>query len=271
MPHHPTACLTISLHASPSHCVPPRASSSHRVPTPVPSPHHPVVLCPLLSLPDPSVATSAPCRLHSAAKRSTKRQPWISNAHSWSTLLATSKYSQDSRSGFSEPSLPSRAPLQSPQRSRLCSTPLQQPNWEEQPREAPPCQSPPRECLSVSSTNTLAKINYLIIVVNPTQPLRLVKVSLSPPSSASPSIPSSSSTSPLSLACTWVAPLPAVWVCRGTAMAAQVSPAAKAVAALPALPAGARSACVVGVSVGGGVAATQAAQGALERVAEQVQ
>ncbi|CAI5485360.1 unnamed protein product, partial [Closterium sp. Naga37s-1] len=50
-------------------------------------------------------------------------------------------------------------------------------------------------------------------------------------------------------------------------MAAQVSPAAKAVAALPALPAGARSACVVGVSVGGGVAATQAAQGALVRVA----
>ncbi|CAI7884733.1 unnamed protein product, partial [Closterium sp. NIES-54] len=136
--------------------------------------------------------------------------------------------------------------------------------------------------LSVSSTNTLAKINYLIIIISPTQPLRLVKVSLSPPSSASPSIPSTSSsssysptsstssTSPLSLACTWVAPLPSVWVCRGTAMAAQVSPAAKAVAALPALPAGARSACVVGVSVGGGVAVTQAAQGALVRVAEQV-
>ncbi|CAI5940946.1 unnamed protein product [Closterium sp. NIES-65] len=128
--------------------------------------------------------------------------------------------------------------------------------------------------VSVSSTNALAKINYLIIVLNPTQPLRLVKVSLSPPSSASPSTSSStsstssstSSTSPLSLACTWVAPLPSVWVCRGTAMAAQVSPAAKAVAALPALPAGARSACVVGVSVGGGVAATQAAQGALVRV-----
>ncbi|CAI5956452.1 unnamed protein product [Closterium sp. NIES-64] len=136
--------------------------------------------------------------------------------------------------------------------------------------------------VSVSSINTLAKINYLIIILNPIQSLRLVKVSLSPPSSASPSIPSTSSsstssstsstssTSPLSLACTWVAPLPSLWVCRGTAMVAQVSPAAKAVAALPAMPAGARSACVVGVRVGGGVAATQAAQGALVRVAGQV-
>ncbi|CAI5485376.1 unnamed protein product [Closterium sp. Naga37s-1] len=49
-----------------------------------------------------------------------------------------------------------------------------------------------------------------------------------------------------------------------------VSPAAKAVAVLPALPTGARSACVVGVSVGGGVAATQVAQGALVRVVEHV-
>ncbi|CAI5485392.1 unnamed protein product [Closterium sp. Naga37s-1] len=55
-----------------------------------------------------------------------------------------------------------------------------------------------------------------------------------------------------------------------TAMAAQVSPAAKAVAALPVLQAGVRSACVVGVSVGGGVAATQVAQGALVRVARQL-
>ncbi|CAI5502889.1 unnamed protein product [Closterium sp. Naga37s-1] len=71
----------------------------------------------------------------------------------------------------------------------------------------------------------------------------------------------------LSVPSTWV---PICLLQSGTAMAALVSPAAKAVAALPALPAGQSSACVVGVSVGGGVAATQVAQGALVRVVEHV-
>ncbi|GJP40694.1 hypothetical protein CLOM_g351 [Closterium sp. NIES-68] len=131
--------------------------------------------------------------------------------------------------------------------------------------------------LSVSATNALAKVTYLIIVINPSQPLRTVKISISTPTSSSSSStsptssssPSSYTPSTLALACTWTSPIPSVWACRGTAMAAQVSPAAKAVAALPALPAGVKSACAVGVSVRGGVTGNQAAQGMLIRVAGQ--